>query len=89
MQAHTIYRFEFRGYQRRFKSPLHTSHGVWEVREGIIVRLVDADGEASYGEIAPISWFGSETIEQARNFCKQLPQKLTLETSDIYKSYKE
>lgn len=71
------YRFEFRSYERRFISPLHTSHGAWEVREGIILRLVD--GEASYGEIAPISWFGSETLQQALKFCKQLPKNLTSE----------
>lgn len=73
------YCFEFRSYQRQFSSPLKTSHGSWEVREGVIVRLVDHEGKASYGEIAPISWFGSETVHQAQEFCNQLPQMLTKE----------
>jgi len=71
------YQFEFRRYQRQFQSPLHTSHGSWKVREGIILRLIDAMGKISYGEIAPVSWFGSESIEQAWNFCCQLPPKVT------------
>jgi len=73
------YRFEFHPYQRRFKSPLQTSHGSWDVRDGIILRLSDETGLASYGEIAPISWFGSETLEQALDFCRQLPTEITEE----------
>lgn len=71
------YQFEFRDYQRQFQSPLKTSHGDWKVRTGIIIRLTDKVGKVSYGEIAPISWFGSETIEQAKAVCCQLPQELT------------
>jgi O-succinylbenzoate synthase len=73
------YRFEFHPYQRRFKSPLQTSHGIWDVRDGIILRLSDGTGLASYGEIAPISWFGSESLEQALDFCRQLPTEITEE----------
>jgi len=73
------YRFEFRPYQRGFKSPLQTSHGIWDIRDGIILRLSDETGLASYGEIAPISWFGSETLEQALDFCRQLPTEITEE----------
>lgn len=73
------YRFQFRPYQRRFKRPLQTSHGTWDVREGIILRLSHAE-QVSWGEIAPISWFGSETLEQALNFCHQLPTEISCET---------
>lgn len=74
------YRFEFRPYQRRFKRPLQTSKGSWHLREGIILRLTDETGRASWGEIAPLSWFGSETLEQALAFCRQLPTEITAET---------
>jgi len=74
------YQFEFRRYRRQFKHPIQTSHGSWEVREGIILCLSDENGGTSCGEIAPISWFGSETLEQALNFCQQLPTKITSET---------
>ncbi len=73
------YQFEFRPYQRRFIRPLATSHGTWDIREGIILRLSD-ETNIGWGEIAPISWFGSETIEQALLFCRQLPTEITEET---------
>jgi O-succinylbenzoate synthase len=74
------YRFEFRPYQQRFVRSLFTSHGTWDIREGIILRLTDETGKIGWGEIAPISWFGSETLEQAREFCHELPEEITQET---------
>ncbi|WP_392532058.1 o-succinylbenzoate synthase [Nostoc sp. C117] len=71
------YRFEFRPYRRRFVRSLTTNHGNWDIREGIIVRLIDESGKVGWGEIVPISWFGSETLEQALDFCCQLPEKIT------------
>ncbi|MBD2455516.1 o-succinylbenzoate synthase [Nostoc sp. FACHB-87] len=72
--------FTFRPYQRKFARPLTTHHGVWDMREGIILRLVDEVGNVGWGEIAPISWFASETLEQALDFCRQLPKEITSET---------
>ncbi|MFN6530548.1 o-succinylbenzoate synthase [Nostoc sp. ChiSLP03a] len=71
------YRFEFRPYQRRFLRSLTTNHGKWDIREGIILRLTDESGKIGWGEIAPISWFGCETLEQALDFCRQLPEEIT------------
>lgn len=76
------YQFEFRPYQRPFKRPLSTHHGNWNVREGIILRLTDETGRIGWGEIAPIPWFGSETLKQALDFCQQLPSKIT--ATDIF-----
>jgi len=76
------YQFDFRPYRRPFAHPLTTSHGNWEVREGIILRLTDETGRIGWGEIAPIPWFGSETLEQALDFCQQLPPQIT--TTDIF-----
>ncbi len=75
-----MYQFSFQPYQRKFKQPLQTSHGSWEVREGVILSLTDSAGKTNWGEIAPISWFGSETITQALNYCHQLPAEITSET---------
>jgi o-succinylbenzoate synthase len=75
-----VYQFEFRPYKRRFVRPVTTHHGVWDIREGIILRLVDKAGKVGWGEIAPISWFGSESLEQALNFCQQLPTEITSAT---------
>lgn len=71
-----FYKFEFRPYRRRFKQPLQTSHGIWEIREGIVIRLIDEMGKIYLGEIAPIPWFGSETLSQALDFCYKLPVKI-------------
>ncbi|MDF2389082.1 o-succinylbenzoate synthase, partial [Nostoc ellipsosporum NOK] len=73
------YKFKFRPYSRRFVRSLATSHGIWDTREGIILSLSDETG-IGWGEIAPISWFGSETLEQALDFCHQLPTQITEET---------
>ncbi|HBY77637.1 MAG TPA: o-succinylbenzoate synthase, partial [Cyanobacteria bacterium UBA11148] len=76
------YKFQFRPYQRRFRHPLKTSYGCWDIREGIILHLMDETGQIGWGEIAPLPWFGSETLEQALNFCHQLPTHITV--SDIF-----
>lgn len=75
------YDFSFRPYRRRFVQPLQTNHGIWEVRDGIIVRLRSPMGKIGLGEIAPISWFGSESFATALEFCEQLPT--TVDAADI------
>jgi len=71
------YKFAFRSYQRKFQIPVKTSHGTWNVRKGIILSLTDDKGKQGFGEIAPVSWLGSETFEQALDFCQQLPEVIT------------
>ncbi len=73
------YQFNFTPYRYSFNQPLRTSHGIWRVREGIIITLCDLDNRIGKGEIAPIPWFGSETREDALNFCSQLKNSLTEE----------
>ncbi|NJK36984.1 MAG: o-succinylbenzoate synthase [Oscillatoriales cyanobacterium RM2_1_1] len=73
------YQFQFRPYQHPFKQPLKTHHGVWSVRAGILLQLTDAIGRVAWGEIAPLSGFGSETLEQALCFCQQLPPQINQE----------
>jgi len=73
-------RFEYRPYRRSFRQPLQTSHGIWTVREGIILRLIDDAGCVGFGEISPLAWFGSETFEDAIEFCQQLPNEIDGET---------
>ena len=65
------YQFKFFPYQRKFKIPLETHHGPWSVREGIILQLIN-EQHIGWGEIAPLPWFGSETLEQALNFCQSI-----------------
>ncbi len=70
------YQVEFRRYQRQFRQPLVTAHGVWRDRHGIILRLTDSAGRVGYGEIAPLEWFGTETLDQAWEFCQGLSGRL-------------
>ncbi|MEZ5277509.1 MAG: o-succinylbenzoate synthase [Opitutaceae bacterium] len=60
-----MYTLTWKRYRRPFRQPLVTGHGTWDAREGILVRLEDCDGRIGYGEVAPIPWFGTETIESA------------------------
>ena len=66
------YQFKFFPYQRKFKIPLETHHGPWSVREGIILKLIKNEQQIGWGEIAPLPWFGSETLEQALDFCQSI-----------------
>lgn len=69
-------KFQFDIYQRRFKQPLRTNHGIWQIREGIIISLMNRAGIIGKGEIAPLPWFGSETMSQAIEFCKQFKKAI-------------
>ena len=66
------YQFKFFPYQRKFKIPLETRYGSWSVREGIILKLIKNEQQIGWGEIAPLPWFGSETLEQALDFCQSI-----------------
>lgn len=59
-----------RPYRRRFAQPLQTAHGPWMWREGLLIRLEDSLGRVGYGEVAPIPWFGSESVAEALVFCR-------------------
>ena len=61
-------RVEVKLYRRKFLQPLHTAHGVWRCREGLLIRVWDQAGRHSFGEVAPIPWFGTETWETAWQF---------------------
>jgi len=64
-------------YQHPFHPPLETRYGVWSVRQGLIITLKDDSGKVGRGEIAPLPWFGSETWEQAQDYCQCLSPQLT------------
>jgi O-succinylbenzoate synthase len=66
------YRFAYRPYRRTFPSPLRTAHGAWVEREGAFVRLESESGSVGFGEIAPIAWFGTETLPEALEACAEI-----------------
>jgi o-succinylbenzoate synthase len=78
-----LYQFTYSIYQRSFRQPLYTSHGKWEIRAGIIIYLTDDLGRSHAGEIAPIPWFGSESIEQVIEWCQQIGDRITVERINL------
>ena len=71
--------FNFSCYRHPFRQPLKTHHGLWQVREGIIVSLRNQQGKIGWGEIAPLAWFGSETLAEAIAFCHSLKSPISAE----------
>ena len=71
------YEFSFSVYQYPFKIPLQTHHGLWKIREGIILTLRDEQGQITQGEIAPLPWFGTETLDQAIALCHSFENIIT------------
>jgi O-succinylbenzoate synthase len=73
------YQVQFQPYQFPLTFPLVTAHGHWTHRQGIIIQLTNDQGQTSSGEIAPLPWFGTETLAQATEFCQQLNGWITPE----------
>ena len=76
------YRFCYRSYRLPLRVPLRTAHGLWGEREGLLVRLEDEAGRVGYGEIAPIPWFGSETLAEAEEICRALGDRVADQVLD-------
>ena len=76
------YRFGHKTYRLPLRTPLRTAHGVWTEREGIIVRLEDEAGRAGFGEIAPLPWFGTETLAEAEEICGKFGATVAAEVLD-------
>jgi O-succinylbenzoate synthase len=70
--------FSYKVYRRMFRVPVRTSQGLWEVRDGILLRVEDERGRIGYGEIAPIERFGTETVAGALAWCASLGARTTV-----------
>jgi O-succinylbenzoate synthase len=67
---------QYRRYALPFRGPVRTAHGVWTVREGVIVRLEDASGRVGWGEAAPVPGFGPETVEEEAGFLRGMGERI-------------
>lgn len=65
-------RLAHRPYSLPFRTPVNTAHGTWAVREGILLRVEDEAGCSGLGEVAPIPWFGTCTVDEAREYLASL-----------------
>ena len=79
MTAQT-FRWAIQPYKRPFLTPLKTSHGVWSVREGLFVLLESQQsGEVGIGEVCPLPWFGTETLEEAIALSQTFSKNITVQ----------
>lgn len=69
-------RFQFRPYRLPFRMPVHTAHGAWTEREGVLIRLENGPGKHGYGEAAPVNGFGTETVAEVLAMCAAWPERL-------------
>ncbi len=72
------FQIEFRPYRRKFRQSHITARGEWSAREGVIVRLTDAEGRYGYGEAAPIPGFTVETTAADSAWLRRAGSKVTL-----------
>jgi O-succinylbenzoate synthase len=75
-----MFLFSFRRYKQPFRQPVRTAHGLWIEREGLLLRLESETGGVNFGEVAPIAWFGSETLDEAEETCRNFGGRVTNET---------
>lgn len=66
------YLISIRRYRLPFRTPVRTAQGVWTEREGILLRAADEQGGVGFGEVAPIGWFGTESLDEAEEACRIL-----------------
>lgn len=66
------HRLAYRRYRLPFLHAVRTAHGRWTEREGIVVRLEDEKRRVGFGEVAPIPWFGTETLMEAGDMLAKL-----------------
>lgn len=71
IQLVSNYRLQFKPYRREFAAALRTSRGLWTHREGVLLRLENADGRTGFGEIAPLEGFSTETVVEACRLMEQ------------------
>ena len=71
------YRLNFKSYCRSLSIPLRTANGVWTERRGVLVRIEAVDtGCVGFGEVAPLSDFGTESMRTAVDFFSQLGEDI-------------
>ncbi|HVU19014.1 MAG TPA: o-succinylbenzoate synthase [Candidatus Didemnitutus sp.] len=74
------HRLEFKPYRLPMRQPLRTAHGLWREREGFLIRLESPEGTYRWGDIAPMPWFGTETISEAGDWLRSSRGAITGES---------
>lgn len=66
------YRLDVRRYSLPFRTPLRTAHGLCAERAGWLLRLTDDRGGEGFGEVAPLEWFGTESLAECEDLLARL-----------------
>lgn len=78
------YLLSHRRYRLPFRSPLRTAHGVFDVREGLFLRVQDEQGRVGYGEAATLPWFGTEAVDLAEDLvCTLGPEPYATDLANV------
>lgn len=56
---------EFKIFRQKFNTPLRTAHGLWDVRETILLKETYDGRSFSFGEVAPTPGFNAFTLKDA------------------------
>lgn len=74
-----MHRFQYKAYRRTFAGEFSNARENFPKREGLLVRLEDADGRVGFGEAAPIPSFGTESFPSALAAAEGLEETVELE----------
>ena len=66
---------EFKIFRQKFITPLRTAHGLWEVRNSILLKETHEDSSYSFGEVAPTPGFNNYSLDDALKEAKVWKQK--------------
>ena len=72
-----LLKVDWQSYSLPLRRPFRTAFGVLENREGLLVRLEAADGSFGWGEIAPLSGFGGESLADSGDALKLIQSYLS------------
>lgn len=70
-------------YCLRLVKPLNIKKNTLITRKGMIIELIDKDGFKGFGEIAPLPFFSTETLEDARNQIMTFKEEIVSDLSGI------
>ncbi len=59
-------------YSLPLSTPFEPANGPLERRDGLLLRLITDEGTEGWGDVAPLPGFSRETLDEAREQCRQL-----------------
>jgi O-succinylbenzoate synthase len=76
-------------YTLVLNKPFITSKKEITERNGVIIKIVDAEGNEGVGDCCPFSEFGSETLQDAENALSDIKLTINIKEDEIENSITE